>query len=177
MKELSWKDYVEKSRESSKELEDLVKSIRKTPGESVPYNYVHMAEMDLNNKNEHSIGDLKIIRKAEDVAIVDIIDENYIEDYRENEGEILDIKKLNNGEVEVKIEGSIYTYELFGDGPLFKLYTATEAALKWGLNESTVRKSILTGRFHIGTEYRKAGKVTLITHEAMERVYGKLEEM
>lgn len=65
--------------------------------------------------------------------------------------------------------------ELEGEGELYNIYTSTEAALKWGLNESTVRKAIQTGKFNLGSEYRKAGRVTLITKEAMERVYGGLK--
>jgi len=55
--------------------------------------------------------------------------------------------------------------------------TASEAAQIYGLDESTLRRAC-TGqkgyppRFNEG-EYRKAGRVWLITREAMERVYGK----
>ena len=176
MRSLTWKEYVEESRGASTELENLVKTIRKRPGESVPHNFVHMAEMDLNNKNEHCIYDFKIKRNIERVFVTDVIDKVDVAEYNENAGPIIESKELDNGQAEVVTEGEIYSYELIGSGPLFNIYTTTEAALKWGLNESTVRKSIQTGRFNLGTEYRKAGRVTLITKEAMERVYGNLEK-
>lgn len=175
MRSLTWKEYVEESSGASKELENLVKTIRKRPGESVAYNFIHMAEKDLINKNEHCIYGFKIKRNIERVLVTDEIDKTDIAEYNENAGPIIESKELDNGLLEVTTEGEIYSYELIGSGPLFDIYTTTEAALKWGLNESTVRKAIQTGRFNLGTEYRKAGRVTLITKEAMEKVYGKLE--
>ncbi|WP_308780662.1 helix-turn-helix domain-containing protein [uncultured Clostridium sp.] len=175
MRKLTWKEYVIESRKSSKELENIIVSIRKVPGESVPHNFIHIAEKDLNNKNEHSIGDFKIKRKIETVLVLDIVDKEDMEEYRENLGPIIEAKELDNGKVEVTTEGDIYSYELIGVGELFNIYTTTEAALKWGLNESTVRKAIQSGRFNLGSEYRKAGRVTLITKEAMTKVYGELK--
>lgn len=175
MRELIWKDYVEEARRASKELENLISSIRKVPGESVPYNFIHMAEADLNKRNIHCIGDFKVTRKEEKVIVIDTIDKNDLDEFIENAGDILESKELDNGELEVKTEGELYTYELTGNGSLFNIYTTTEAALIWGLNESTVRKAIQKGKFKLGFEYRKAGRVTLITKEAMERVYGELK--
>ncbi|WP_194190392.1 helix-turn-helix domain-containing protein [Clostridium chrysemydis] len=59
---------------------------------------------------------------------------------------------------------------------LYQIYTATEASREWGLNESTVRKAIQNGKFKEGSDYRKSGKVTLITKEAMEKVYGSIKK-
>jgi len=53
------------------------------------------------------------------------------------------------------------------------VFTATEAAIKWGLESSSIRKAIAYGRFKIGEDYRKAGRVTLISREAMIRLYGE----
>ena len=56
---------------------------------------------------------------------------------------------------------------------LYKVYTTTEAAIMWGKDESTVRKAIANGKFERGIDYRKAGRITLITRNAMLRVYGE----
>lgn len=60
---------------------------------------------------------------------------------------------------------------------LYSIYTASEAAIKWGLNVSTVRKAISkTTKFEEGKDYRKAGGTILITREAMKREYGEMKE-
>ncbi|WP_142415389.1 helix-turn-helix domain-containing protein [Hathewaya massiliensis] len=61
------------------------------------------------------------------------------------------------------------------DIDLYRVYTTTEAALLWGKDESTIRKAIQNGKFEQWFDYRKAGRITLITKDAMERVYGKLK--
>lgn len=55
-----------------------------------------------------------------------------------------------------------------------EVMTVSEAAELWGLTEGGIRKAISTKKFILGIDYRKAGRITLITREAMERVYGKL---
>ena len=52
--------------------------------------------------------------------------------------------------------------------------TASEAAEIWGITEGAIRKAIASKRFVPGIDYRKAGRITLITREAMKRVYGYL---
>lgn len=54
------------------------------------------------------------------------------------------------------------------------LYSLKDAAERWHLEESTIRKAILANRFHNGIEVKKFGKQWVISKEAMERVYGKL---
>ena len=55
--------------------------------------------------------------------------------------------------------------------------TFAEATEKWGLADSTLRKLVKTNKLTENVDYRKSGKVWLITREAMEKVYGKLEEI
>lgn len=64
--------------------------------------------------------------------------------------------------------------ELIFEAPnldLYKVFTLSEAAAIWGRDESTLRRAL--GKFHQFKEYRKAGRITLITREAMIRVYGE----
>ena len=57
---------------------------------------------------------------------------------------------------------------------LYDVYTAQEAAEKWGVTEAAIRKAISSKRFIYGVDYRKAGRITLVSKEAMERLYGEL---
>ncbi|GEQ22735.1 hypothetical protein CBU02nite_32410 [Clostridium butyricum] len=52
--------------------------------------------------------------------------------------------------------------------------TASEAAEMWGITEGAIRKAIASRRLVPGVDFRKAGRITLITKEAMVRFYGKL---
>lgn len=54
--------------------------------------------------------------------------------------------------------------------------TVSEAARKWGLNESTIRAAIRVKKFILNIDYRKSGGTLLITKKAMEKVYGKLPD-
>lgn len=51
--------------------------------------------------------------------------------------------------------------------------TANKAAEMWGISEGTIRSAIKSKKLIPGVDYTKAGRITLITLEAMERVYGK----
>ena len=58
--------------------------------------------------------------------------------------------------------------------------TASEAANLYGMDESTLRRACsgqkgYPPRFHDG-EFRKSGRVWLITRGAMDRVYGRKTE-
>lgn len=54
--------------------------------------------------------------------------------------------------------------------------TVNEAAKKWRVVEGTIRAAIKRKDFVLGVDFRKAGRITLITTEAMIRLYGELEE-
>lgn len=56
-----------------------------------------------------------------------------------------------------------------------EVMTVNEAADKWGRTEGAIRAAIKAKKFIPGVDYRKAGRITLITKEAIERVYGKLK--
>lgn len=51
--------------------------------------------------------------------------------------------------------------------------TFSEAAEKWNIDSSTLRKLVNTDKLIKDVDYRKSGSVWLITKEAMEKVYGK----
>lgn len=54
-----------------------------------------------------------------------------------------------------------------------EVMTVSEAATIWGKTEGAIRAAIKAKKFIPGVDYRKAGGATLITKEAMERVYGE----
>lgn len=59
---------------------------------------------------------------------------------------------------------------------LNEIFTATEAAQLWGLSESAIRKAIFDKRLKEGVDYRKAGRVVLVTKQVIERLYGPMPE-
>lgn len=53
-----------------------------------------------------------------------------------------------------------------------EVMTVNEAAEMWNKTEGAIRAAIKAKKFIPGVDYRKAGRITLITREAMEKVYG-----
>ncbi|PEA52607.1 DNA-binding protein [Bacillus pseudomycoides] len=58
---------------------------------------------------------------------------------------------------------------------LSQIYTSKEAAIKWGLSQNTVTQWCNRGKFS-EKEARKSGGTWIVTHKAMEKIAGKLEE-
>lgn len=54
-----------------------------------------------------------------------------------------------------------------------EIMTFAEATERWGLADSTLRKLITTNKLIEGFDYRKSGKVWLITKDAMIKIYGE----
>lgn len=50
--------------------------------------------------------------------------------------------------------------------------TFTEASELWNVDSSTLRKLVKTGKLLEGIDYRKSGKIWLITTEAMIKIFG-----
>jgi hypothetical protein len=93
------------------------------------------------------------IKLIEDEYVYIVEDEEII--YNPCEGIISETKKIN--------------FEID------EVMTVNEAAEMWGKTEGAIRAAIKAEKFIPGIDYRKAGRITLITREAMEKVYGKLE--
>lgn len=88
--------------------------------------------------------------------------------------------KIVEGDIIIDDDAKIYNPEgeYERDGTTFEInniLTVSEAAEMWGITEGAIRLAIKTRKFIVGIDYRKAGRITLITHEAMERVYGELD--
>ena len=88
--------------------------------------------------------------------------------------------KIIDGEIMIKDNAIIYNPQLGKpciSEPLKvdidNVLTAQEAATKWGITEGAIRKAIASKRLIIGIDYRKAGRITLISRKAMERLYGE----
>ena len=58
---------------------------------------------------------------------------------------------------------------------LIDILTFTEASMLWSINDSTLRKLVLTDKITEGIDYRKSGSVWLITRIAMIKIYGELK--
>lgn len=59
---------------------------------------------------------------------------------------------------------------------LTEVYTFAEATMRWGLADSTLRKLVTTDKLVEGIDYRKSGKVWLISENAMIKIYGEPKE-
>lgn len=64
----------------------------------------------------------------------------------------------------------VYRGYLTSEKLLQNVFTVSEAAEKWGIDEGTIRKAIKSNRF---IEYRKSGRITLVTKAGMIRVFGE----
>lgn len=88
--------------------------------------------------------------------------------------------KIVDGELVIDNDSKLYAPagEYKSDGTTFEInniMTVNEAAEMWGITEGAIRAAIKSGKFIPCIDYRKAGRITLITREAMERNYGELE--
>lgn len=61
------------------------------------------------------------------------------------------------------------------DNNINEIMTFAEATEKWGLADSTLRKLVKTDKIKENVDYRKSGKVWLITKSAMEKIYGEIK--
>lgn len=59
------------------------------------------------------------------------------------------------------------------DKSINKIMTFAEAAEKWDLSDSTLRKLVKRDMLKENVDYRKSGKVWLITEDAMNKIYGE----
>lgn len=82
-----------------------------------------------------------------------------------------DIVSLTEGLWNEKISENLELTIELPNLDLYKVFTLTEASAIWGKDESTIRKSL--SKFHQYRDYRKAGRITLISKDAMVRVYGE----
>lgn len=90
--------------------------------------------------------------------------------------------KIIDGEIVIKDNAIIYNPQIGKPDishslkvDIDNVLTAQEAATKWGITEGAIRKAIASKRLIIGIDYRKAGRITLVSKEAMKRLYGELE--
>lgn len=57
--------------------------------------------------------------------------------------------------------------------PFDELMSFKEAAELWGLDDSTLRKAVSSGKIVENIDAKKFGKQWVITKTAMERIFGK----
>ena len=58
---------------------------------------------------------------------------------------------------------------------LDEIMTVSEAAEKWGITEGAIRAAIKAEKLITGVDFRKSGRITLITKDAMVKLYGELK--
>ena len=57
------------------------------------------------------------------------------------------------------------------------IYSFAEATKLWNLKDSTLRKAVATGKLIENIDCKKFGRDWVVTIEAMEREYGKLNNV
>lgn len=89
--------------------------------------------------------------------------------------------RVLNGKVVIDDESIIYypskEITLKSEEDVFfeinEVMTVSEASELWSKSEGTIRAAIKSKKFIPGVDYRKAGRITLITRSSMKRVYGE----
>lgn len=59
------------------------------------------------------------------------------------------------------------------ENPFEGLLSFAEAAKKWGIDDSTLRKAVTSGKIVENADAKKFGKQWIITEEAMQRIFGE----
>lgn len=185
MRKLSWSEYCRETKYNSENLRKVIMNLRRSSGNCVPDNFVKMAEEDFDKNGIHYIDNFKLKRVEENVLVerecerdeFNAINKDFNKKKKSDKSDdmYMVVEKIN-GVYKLREIFKLFTVDVRCDNNLFNVMTTTEAALKWGLSESTVRKAIQKNKFKFGQEYRKSGRITLITKDAMERVYGELHD-
>lgn len=76
-----------------------------------------------------------------------------------------------NDKVDVAIE-DVWEHGKIVSTPFDNLLSMKDATDMWGLNESTLRKAIATGKLVEGVDVRKYGKQWILLKSSVEREYG-----
>lgn len=171
MRKLTWVEYKEANNKNKELLESLVKRVLKTPSKSVYYSYIHLAEKHLKEEGFYKITEEVILKeKTEDIIIIYPYDDELEKKEMLNliKDDVIEIDKLN---IIFKSELKVPYLEL--NNILSEVLTSNEAAELYGITEGALRSAMKTGKLQLGNDYRKAGRITLITKEAMEREYKK----
>lgn len=121
-------------------------------------------------KNSNTWDDIK-----EGECIFDLTDELSVAGYMEST-EDEDVLVVDDDSIIYNPEeGVLFTAKEDVFFEINEVMTVNEAAENWRITEGAIRAAIKVNKFILGVDYRKAGRITLITKEAMERVYGELE--
>ena len=114
----------------------------------------------------------RIIAATTGIGCGDDIDEEILY-IKLEEKEAIDLREIK----EIILDNETLSKDFrkaLGYFPLNRIYTFAEATQLWGLADSTLRKVVATtNKLNEGIDYRKSGKVWLITEQAMKRLYGE----
>ena len=166
-----FKEVVEIENKSRKKLENIVRGIYKAPNKSVPYNNVMEVINSIDDKGYWEGLGLKIVR---------IIKEVEFEYYCDDEEELKEMIDEYGDEI-IKKDGLNLTvkstvtvdYMLEGNPCVFDVVTAEEGARLVGVTEGAIRKAMASGRLKLGCDYRKSGRITLISKDSLLKAFKK----
>lgn len=120
------------------------------------------------------LGEQKAIKRLNTPFATNIKQSQYFEDIAVLEFPLLQELSDRHSESISVVTSLVLAYATTPEPDLKHILTTTEAAELWGIDSSTIRKALESGKFE-EHEYRKSGpRSWLITYHAMERVYGKI---
>lgn len=168
MRKLTWDQYCKECEKNRTYLRNLIIKLYKTPGNSVLDNTILMVEEQIEENNTFTLDDSTIDVSSENVEVTYLCDDiEELERFKKHDN----IKSINN--LEVIFLGVVNTYKVTFNNVLADVLTSNEAAELYGVTEGTLRSAMKSGKLKFGTDYRKAGRITLITKEAMKKKYSK----
>lgn len=135
-------------------------------------------------RNSNCADYLVIKRKTNELSVLYEIRKKWFQ--RTNHSSLKDGEWMSRKEIQDYLEKDYYIYVIkYKDYRVereidsveelidYTYMTFAEATEKWGLGESTLRSIPSQDRLIEGVDYRKSGKVWLITGNAMKKLYGE----
>ena len=116
-----------------------------------------------------------ILKKGDKVTIRNINGRNIfgeVSNIKEESAEAMTFEAISDSNIRVHHIEIIPGNTLPSSNALSEVLTFSEAGELWGIDPSALRHRVTSEKLVEGVDFRKSGKVWLITRSAMERLYG-----
>lgn len=115
------------------------------------------------------------IQKGDKITIKNFSGRNLtgeVTDIKAEAADVILFEGNDNSNIKIHHIEIIPVTTLPSTNPISEIYTFSEAAEIWGIDPSTLRHRVNSTNLISDFDYKKSGKVWLITKSAMERLYG-----
>jgi hypothetical protein len=116
-----------------------------------------------------------IVQKGDKITIKNINGRNLtgeVTNIKDESADVMLFDGLDSSNIKIHHIEIMPVISLPSTNPISEIYTFSEAAEIWGIDPSTLRHRVTSADLISGSDYKKSGKVWLITKSAMERLYG-----